>query len=152
MSGNIDEFDLYDVCEADEIYVTAGEKGLEEEDASPREHGLTKKDAEPSRPTNPPVLTLVRYPDGRVQFLVRDDLKDAAKEIAEYGAGSVIRCTDRYDIYDDIEDEEGVDGHLAVTHSGTYMIGDAHVNTCENRHSFLRQWLAKFRGVSKHHL
>jgi transposase-like protein len=23
---------------------------------------------------------------------------------------------------------------------------------CENRHSFLRQWLAKFRGISKHHL
>ena len=46
----------------------------------------------------------------------------------------------------------GVDGHLAVTHSDTYVIGDAHTNTCENRHSFLRQWLAKFRGVSKHHL
>jgi len=45
-----------------------------------------------------------------------------------------------------------VDGHLAVTHSETYVIGDAHTNTCENRHSFLRQWLAKFRGVSKHHL
>jgi transposase-like protein len=29
---------------------------------------------------------------------------------------------------------------------------DAHTNTCENHHSFLRQWLAKFRGVSKHHL
>ena len=41
---------------------------------------------------------------------------------------------------------------LAVTHSDTYVIGDAHTNTCENRHSFLRQWLAKFRGVSKHHL
>jgi transposase-like protein len=45
-----------------------------------------------------------------------------------------------------------VDGHLAVTHSDTYVIGDAHTNTCENRHSFLRQWLAKFRGVSKYHL
>ena len=32
------------------------------------------------------------------------------------------------------------------------VVGDAHTNTCENRHSFLRQWLAKFRGVSKHHL
>jgi hypothetical protein len=32
------------------------------------------------------------------------------------------------------------------------VIGDAHTNPCENRHSFLRQWLAKFRGVSKHHL
>ncbi len=41
---------------------------------------------------------------------------------------------------------------VAVTHSDTYVIGDAHTNTCENCHSFLRQWLAKFRGVSKHHL
>ena len=45
-----------------------------------------------------------------------------------------------------------MDVHLAVTHSATYILGDAHTNTCENRHSFLRQWLAKFRGVSKYHL
>lgn len=25
-------------------------------------------------------------------------------------------------------------------------------NTYENRHSFVRQWLGKFRGVSKHYL
>jgi transposase-like protein len=43
-----------------------------------------------------------------------------------------------------------VDGYLAIIHSDTYLIGDAHTNTRENRHSFLRQWLAKFRGVSKH--
>lgn len=42
--------------------------------------------------------------------------------------------------------------HLAITHDDTYVIGGAHVNNCENRHSSLRQSLAKFRGVSKHHL
>ena len=52
VSGEIDEFDLYGVCEADEVYVTAGEKGLEDEDASPRERGLSKRGAEPSRQTN----------------------------------------------------------------------------------------------------
>ena len=31
-------------------------------------------------------------------------------------------------------------------------LDDAHTNTCENRHSFLHQWLAKFKGVSMHHL
>jgi transposase-like protein len=81
--SNIEEVDLCDVCEAAEIYVGAGETGLDDED---------------------------------------------------------------------IEDLEGVDGHLSVTHSDTSVIGDAHTTTCENRHSFLRQWLAKFRGVSKHHL
>ena len=42
VSGDIDEFDLYGVCEADEVYVTAGEKGLEDENESPRERGLKK--------------------------------------------------------------------------------------------------------------
>ena len=98
------------------------------------------------------MLTLVRRDDGRVRFLVRKDLRGADEDIAEYGDGSVVLCTDGYTIYDDIEDKEGVNGHLAVTHSDTYVIGDAHTNTCENRYSFLRQWLGKFRGVSKHHL
>ena len=98
------------------------------------------------------MLTLVRHPHGRVRSLVCDDLQDVDEEIAEYGDGSVILCTDGYTVHDDIEDKEGVDGHLAVTHSDTYVIGDAHTNTCENRHSFLRQWLAKFRDISKHHL
>ena len=48
------EFDLSGVCEADEVYVVAGEKGLEDEDGSPRERGLSKKDAEPSSQTNHP--------------------------------------------------------------------------------------------------
>ena len=34
-----------------------------------------------------------------------------------------------------------------IVHTETH-----HTNTCKNRHSFLRQWLAKFRGVWKHHL
>jgi transposase-like protein len=44
------EFDLYGVCEADEIYVVAGEKGIEQE--SPRERGLKKRDEERSTQTN----------------------------------------------------------------------------------------------------
>jgi transposase-like protein len=80
-------------------------------------------------------------------------LEDADEDIAEYGDGSVILCTDSYSTSEDIEEkEEGVDDHLTVTHSDTYVIGDAHTNTCGNRHSFLCQWLAKFRGIAKHHL
>jgi hypothetical protein len=96
-------------------------------------------------------LTLVRRDDGRTRFLVCEALEDADEDIAEYGDGSVTSAlmTTRST---GVEDKEGVDGHLAVTHSDTYVIGDAHTNTCENRHSRPRQWLAKFRGVSKHHL
>ena len=104
----IEEITLSEVCEADEIYVTAGEKGIEKEDVD--------------------------------------------EEIAELGDGSVILCTDDYTIYDDIDEYDGIDAHLAITHDDAYVIGDAHVNSCENRHSFIRQWLAKFRGVSKHYL
>mgnify|MGYP006300368229 CR=1 FL=1 len=50
LCGEIDEFTLSDVCEADEIYVTAGEKGDEEKDG--RERGLSKRDAETSKETN----------------------------------------------------------------------------------------------------
>jgi len=52
VSGEIDAFDLHGVCEADEVYVTAGEKGLEDEDGSPRERRLSKRGSEPSNQTN----------------------------------------------------------------------------------------------------
>jgi transposase-like protein len=68
------------------------------------------------------------------------------------GDETVILCTGDYTIYDDINGYDGIDAHLAITQDDTYVIGDGHVNSCENRHSFLRQWLAKFRGVSKHRL
>ena len=51
-SGKIDEFELSEVCEADEVYVTAGEKGIEKENESPRERGLKKRGAETSREIN----------------------------------------------------------------------------------------------------
>ena len=97
-------------------------------------------------------MILVRRSDGRVRFLVREDLRDVGEGIAEYGDESVTLCTDDYGIYNEIEDNDGIDGRLAIGHSETYVIGDAHVNMCENRHGFARQWLGKFRGVSKHYL
>lgn len=51
LCGELDGLTLSDVCEADEIYVTAGEKGIENEDESPRSRGL-KKDEEASSQTN----------------------------------------------------------------------------------------------------
>ena len=74
------------------------------------------------------------------------------EEIAGNGHETVILCTDDHTIYDGIDEYDGSEAHLAITHDDTYVIGDAHANTCENRHRFLRQWLATFRGVSKHHL
>lgn len=118
------------VCEADEGYVVAGEKGLDQDE--PRDRGLTK---------------------GTRNLRVRQtvSLEDVDESIVENGDedNPAILCTDQYSIYDGIGE---IDGHLAINHDEHCVVGDAHVNSCENRHSFLHNWLRRFRGVSKHHL
>jgi len=52
LCGERDDLTLSDVCEADEIYVTAGEKGIEKEDESPRSRGLKKRGEDASNQTN----------------------------------------------------------------------------------------------------
>lgn len=52
MSGNIDDFDLYEVCEADEIDVTAGKNGEQTDDEQSRERGLSKRGAARRREIN----------------------------------------------------------------------------------------------------
>ena len=42
--------------------------------------------------------------------------------------------------------------HLLVNYFDHFAVSGAHTNSCDNRHSFIRQWLGKFFGVSKHHL
>jgi transposase-like protein len=99
-------------------------------------------------------VTLVRRSDGRVRFLVRENLEDVDENIVKYGDedDSAILCTDQYNIYDEIEEYDEIDGHLAFNHDEHYVVGDALTTSCENRHSFLRNWLRRFRGASKHHL
>lgn len=50
--GDIDEITLSNVCEADEIYVVAGEKGVEKADEEGRDRGLKKRAEEASSRTN----------------------------------------------------------------------------------------------------
>ena len=88
-------------------------------------------------------MTLVRRSDGRVRFLVREDLEDVDEDIVEYGDEDdlAILCTDQYSIYDGIDEHDEhdeIDGHLVINHHDHYVVGDAHTNSCENRHSFLR--------------
>lgn len=84
---------------------------------------------------------IARRFDKRFRFLVQENFQDTDDKIAEYG-----------DIYDRIEAHDGGDGPLAVNHPDHFVAGDAHTNSCENRHSFVPEWLAKFGAVSKHHL
>ena len=94
----------------------------------------------------------MRRSDGYARFLVAQDLPSVGKDIAALGDETVILCTDQYTIYDGIDEYDGVDAHLAINHSEGFVVGDAHVNHCENRHSILRGWLRKFRGVAKQRL
>lgn len=64
----------------------------------------------------------------------------------------MILCTDQYGIYNEIDDRDGITAHLAINPDEHFVLGDAYVNHCENRHSSLRGWLRRFRGVSKHYL
>jgi len=59
LCGELDELTLSDVCEADEIYVTTGEKGVKKKDESPRSRGL-KKGRGSFESDKLPVVTLVR--------------------------------------------------------------------------------------------
>jgi hypothetical protein len=71
-----------------------------------RERGVKKGrgDFEGDKPLD---LTFVRRSDGRVRFILYKDPQEADEEIAAYGDGSVILCTDGYSIYEDIEEKGG---------------------------------------------
>ena len=55
-------------------------------------------------------------------------------------------------IYDGIDEYDEIGGYLAINHDEHYVVGDANTNNCKNRHTFLRNRLRRFRGISKHHL
>lgn len=80
------------------------------------------------------------------------NLQHVKTEIKNRATGEVVLNTDDYTIYKGITALDAVKEHHVVDHSKTYAKGDVHVNTCENRHSFVRSWLPKFRGVSKWYL
>jgi len=61
--------------------------------------------------------------------------------------GELKVFTDEYFIHDSFKEGLGsiIISHERVNHSGKeFARGEVHVNTCENKHSFLR----KYRGVS----
>lgn len=62
----------------------------------------------------PPVVTLIRWSDGRIRFLVQKNLQDVDEDIAQCGNGTVILCTDQYTIYDGINNYDKIDRHLAI--------------------------------------
>jgi len=145
------EISLKDLVEIDEIYIMAGEKGIEQD--RPRRRGLRRRGRGTYEGDKPPVQAFTER-RGKTRFFVkrnlsRDDTKKTLKTVSE----SEIRVnTDEYSIYESVIELENVKEHGFVNHSKEYAKDGVHVNTAENRHGFLRAWLRKFIGVSKHYL
>ena len=62
-------------------------------------------------------------------------MQAADEDVAAHASQNEILCTDQYGIYDDLDDRDGIDAHLAINHDDHFVLGDARVNHCENRHS-----------------
>jgi hypothetical protein len=91
-----------------------------------------KKGRETFSSDKPPVVTLVCRSDGRVRFLVHEDLEGIDKNIVEYGDedDSAILSTDQYGIHGGTDEYDMVSGHLGINHNEHYVVGDAHANSC----------------------
>ncbi|MBP1912511.1 hypothetical protein J2747_001835 [Thermococcus stetteri] len=90
---------------------------------------------------------------GQVLFLVFENLRDFPQKLKQRVgnliAGELKVFTDECSIYDSLREGLGViNSHERVNHSEREFARCEHVNSCENRHGFLRAYLRKYRGVS----
>ncbi|MBP1912507.1 hypothetical protein [Thermococcus stetteri] len=97
-----------------------------------------------------PHATLVARRTGQVLFLVFENLRDFPQKLKQRVgnliAGELKVFTDEYSIYDSLREGLGViSSHERVNHSEREFARCEHVNSCENRHGFLRAYLRKYR-------
>lgn len=151
--------------EVDEMYQNAGEKGiphLDPEDPPRRRankargHGTWDSD-------RPPVFGTVGRQSGKVSLSVEhtNDSTTCSKVVEETTQEQAHVYTDEWKGYNKMA-AETERTRTAVSHSGpksTYALdldGDgvreAHINTMEGFWTSLRNFLRRFRGVSKHYL
>jgi len=91
------EISLKDLVEIDEIYITAGEKGIKQD--RPQRRGLRRRGRGTYEGNKPPVQTFTER-RRKTRFFVkrkRDDTKKALKTVAE---GEIRVDTDEYSIYE----------------------------------------------------
>ena len=144
-----------DICEGDEVYITAGLKGNaggEELERPPRERGLKRRGRGTWESDRVPVLGLLCR-GGEVRLVVlRNVQTDTIRPFIEQAVARGARFyTDGYGIYHYLT-EAGYQ-HETVNHSaGEYARGEVHCNTMEATWSWLRQYIRTFRGVSKVYL
>ncbi|MDJ0274541.1 MAG: transposase [Nitrososphaerota archaeon] len=111
---------LEGICEADEVYVNSGDKGVK--DDNPRRRGLSVKGRGTYDSDRPPVLTLVRRSDGMTEFVVLRDMSRAVEEIRSRASEDCVIITDKYPAYDR-PDSIGIN-YMRINHSERYADGD----------------------------
>ncbi|MDR1818680.1 MAG: IS1595 family transposase [Methanobrevibacter sp.] len=118
----------------------------------PRKRALKRKGT--YEKDKPPIFTIVHRESKHTILLVLKNLRKKVEGIINrYVKNKATIYTDEYKIYNNMNNHEKVLSHYTVNHSKKeYANGDVHVNSDENRHSFLRKFLRIFRGVSKKNL
>ncbi|MBP1911679.1 glycosyltransferase family 39 protein [Thermococcus stetteri] len=83
----------------------------------------------------------------RPRRVLQDNQTNPLAKRSSLIAGELKVFTDEYSIYDSLKEGLGViNPHERVNHSGReFARGEVHVNSCENRHGFLRAYLRKYR-------
>lgn len=150
------------VCEADEMYQDAGEKGVphDDEDDPPRRRANKRRGHGTSENDRPPVAGAFGRQSGQARLEVIASADKATLHGFVRGAtpeGGVVN-TDEWVGYGGLAGRT----HRTVNHSGTPRewardddgdgVREVHVNTAEGVWTGLRNFLRVFRGVSKHYL
>ena len=146
---------LQGTVEGDEVYITAGLKGNaggRPLNRPPRRRGLKQRGRGSYESDRPPVLGLVQRGQS-AYFLVLANVQGVTIRpfIERLVAKGVRFFTDCYTIYLWLS----LAGYLhdTVNHSqGEWARGEVHCNTAEGIWSLLRDYLRRFRGVSKVYL
>ncbi|MFB6148959.1 MAG: IS1595 family transposase [Halobacteriales archaeon] len=147
-----------DVIEIDEVYVTAGLKGRERDQAS-RSRALSQRGRGTYDSDKVPVLIVTDRQSGNSYTIPAKHADSSTIKlilgVEDYTEDDPLTvCTDEFTTYDFLDEDDRFI-HKVVTHSeGEYATedGDVHVNTCESQGSLLRSWLSSHRGVSKDRL
>ncbi len=151
---------LSGITEADEVYISCGEKGTKQTERSARKRGLKKKGRGTWKKDKPPVIGLVERGSAEVRLEVcKNAKKSTCNKVIDCHVepGSVMN-TDEWGGYNDLSSKGYF--HKTVCHSaGEYArdddgdgINEVHVNTMEGIWSLLRQYIRTFRGVCKKYL
>jgi transposase-like protein len=144
--------------ESDEVYVTAGLKGRNNSQSikrlgrKPRRRWLRRRGRGRWSQDKPAIFTLVER-GGLEEYVPSSNVEaETARKVVGRRVSKASRLyTNGFDIYLGLDDAGYI--HESVNHSaGEWVRGECHSNSCENRESLLRPWLALHRGLCRDNL